>query len=103
MSDRPILIVQMDMAEDKEEEFNNWYTNKHIPEILQVKGFVSGKRYKAKKGSPKYLAVYEFESADVIKSAMKDEEFGKAGKDFSDNYLPHASNMSAITYIPIEK
>jgi heme-degrading monooxygenase HmoA len=102
MSDKPLLIVQMDMAEEKEEEFNKWYNEKHIPEILRVKGFVSGKRYKAAKGSPKYLAVYEFENAEVIKDAMKDEEFAKAGKDFQDNYQPHASNMSVMTYIPIE-
>ncbi len=101
MSERPILIVQMDMAEEKEDEFNEWYNNKHIPEIIQVKGFVSGKRYKAAKGSPKYLAVYEFENADVIKDAMKDEGFAKAGKDFQDNYQKHASNLSFMTYIPI--
>lgn len=102
MSERPILIVQMDMAEEKEDEFNEWYGKKHIPEILRVKGFVSGKRYRAVKGSPKYLAVYEFENADVIKDAMKDEEFVKAGKDFQDNYQKHASNLAFMTYIPIE-
>ena len=101
MSERPLLLVRMDMAEDKEEEFNHWYDTKHIPDILQVKGFVSGKRYKAQKGSPKYLAVYEFESADVIKTAMKDEKFQEAGKDFQDNFLPHADNLTATTYIPI--
>ncbi len=103
MSERPLLIVQMDMAAEKEDEFNEWYNNKHIPEILAVKGFVSGKRYKTLKGSPKYLAVYEFENAEVIKDAMKDEEFAKAGKDFQDNYQPHASNMAVYTYIPVEK
>lgn len=102
MGERPLLIVQMDMAPEKEEEFNKWYNKKHIPDILRIKGFVSGKRYVAAKGSPKYLAVYEFENAEVIKTAMKDEQFAVAGKDFQENFQPHASKLSAITYIPIE-
>ena len=36
--------------------------------FLKVPGVLSAKRYQALEGSPKYLAVYEIESADVVTS-----------------------------------
>jgi hypothetical protein len=29
----------------REDEFNRWYDDTHLPEMLQVPGFVAGRRY----------------------------------------------------------
>ena len=76
-----IFTVSMDVDADKEALFNEVYDTEHIPTILKVPGIVSAKRYKMEpltmiiggerktivmEGEPKYMAVYELESADVL-------------------------------------
>ena len=63
-----LLMVWCDVPADKEAEFNRWYNEEHIAERLSIPGFLSAARYEAVKGGPKHLAVYELESADVMKS-----------------------------------
>jgi len=57
----------------KEDEFNAWYDQHHVPDVINVPGFVSGQRFKiadsqlggeASKAF-KYLAVYEIETEDI--------------------------------------
>ena len=52
----------------KEEEFNKWYDEIHVPDVLETPGFISGTRYvrtRSLEGIPKYLALYEIETADI--------------------------------------
>ena len=63
-----LLMVYCDVPADKEPDFNRWYNEEHLAERLSVPGFLSAARYEAVKGGPKHLAVYELESADVMKS-----------------------------------
>jgi len=66
---RAIYLVYTDLVDDRqEEEFNAWYSTRHIPQLLGIPGFLDAARYIAVRGGPKYLAVYELESADVIHS-----------------------------------
>ncbi len=60
-------------VEGKEAEFNEWYDKHHVPDVINVPGFVSGQRFKladsqfggeASKAF-KYLAVYEIETDDI--------------------------------------
>jgi antibiotic biosynthesis monooxygenase (ABM) superfamily enzyme len=64
-----IFLVYTDIDPKHEEEFNAWYNTEHLPDLLSLPGFLDGARYVAEKGGPKYLAVYEFTSADVLQSA----------------------------------
>src|SRR5262245_46766005 len=63
-----LLAVWTDVAPEAEREFNQWYDTEHIPELLGVPGFVSGHRYQAVEGEPKYLALYELTEVAVLKS-----------------------------------
>jgi len=66
---RGIFLVYTDVDPKYEEEFNAWYNTEHLPDLLRLPGFLEAARYVAYKGGPKYLAVYELESADALKSA----------------------------------
>jgi hypothetical protein len=53
----------------REDEFNRWYDDTHLPEMLQVPGFVAGRRY-ALTGVGAgdrswFLAIYEIETEDL--------------------------------------
>jgi hypothetical protein len=64
-----IFLVYTDVDPKYEEEFNAWYNTEHLPDLLRLPGFLEAARYVAYKGGPKYLAVYELESAEALKSA----------------------------------
>src|SRR5436189_924 len=63
-----LLAVWTDIAPEVEREFNDWYNTEHIPQLLGVPGFLSGRRYLAVEGEPKYLALYDLNDARIPKS-----------------------------------
>lgn len=63
-----LLAVWTDIAPEMESEFNEWYNTEHIPQLLGVPGFLSGRRYLSVEGEPKYLALYELADENVLKS-----------------------------------
>ena len=66
---RAIVLVYTDLADDRHtEEFNTLYDTRHLPQLMTIPGILDAARYVAVKGGPKYLAVYELENADVIRS-----------------------------------
>lgn len=61
-----LLLVMIDVDPAYEEDFNRWYDEEHLPERLQCDGFLSARRYLSVEGEPKYLAIYELESPEVL-------------------------------------
>jgi hypothetical protein len=71
MSKRAVLLVSTNPASEAQtDEYNAWYTDVHIPQIVErVPGFVGCTRYVLHDSSPvrpdqRYLAVYEIEADD---------------------------------------
>ena len=66
---RAMFMVLTDLSDPTyEEEFNAWYDTEHLPELLALPGVLNGARYVAVKGGPKYLAMYELESVEAMKT-----------------------------------
>ena len=63
-----MFMVMVDVPADKEEEFNHWYNEEHLAELLAVPGVLNAARYEAIRSGPKHLAFYELENADVVRS-----------------------------------
>lgn len=61
-----LLLVMIDIDPEHEEEFNRWYDEEHLPERVGCEGFLSGRRFVSVEGEPKYLALYELESPEVL-------------------------------------
>ncbi len=68
-----IYIVQMDIPAEHEAEFNRIYDEEHVPTILKVPGCTACTRYRLERSAtetmPKYVAIYELDSADVMNTA----------------------------------
>ena len=70
---RHILLVLSNAAGGRDNEFDDWYTNVHLRDVLAVDGFVAAQRFRLadaqlQPGLPaphRYLAVYEIEADDV--------------------------------------
>ena len=59
-------MVFADIPADKEDEFNRWYDEEHIGDILALPGVLNAARYVAVSGGPKYLTCYELETPDAM-------------------------------------
>ena len=62
------LLVLMQPPPTLEEEFNAWYDTEHIAERRAVPGFETALRYVCIDGAPRYLALYDMASPDVLNS-----------------------------------
>lgn len=67
------FVVLTNPVEGKEDEYNQWYNQHHIPDVISVPGFVSGHRFRLAdtqfggeaSRAFKYLALYEIETDDL--------------------------------------
>jgi hypothetical protein len=74
MSHEYTLIVSSGPAEGREDEYNDWYDNIHLPEFVALPGVISGRRFKVvADGKPTYSAIYELaEDPDKVMGAMSE-------------------------------
>lgn len=94
------FLVLSNAVDGKDAEFNEWYTNRHIPDVLDVPGFVAGQRFRltdAQRGKPpyahRYLALYEIETNDLQKTldalaARSGTEAMVMSEAFAPDYVP---------------
>jgi hypothetical protein len=65
------LIVLTNPVEGREDEYNDWYSDRHLDDVLAVKGFRAAQRFEFRPGklsgdAPfRYLAIYEAEGTTV--------------------------------------
>ena len=66
------FVVLTNATAGKETEFNQWYNEQHIPDVLNVPGFVAAQRFRLadaqmtdKAPAHRYLALYEIETDDL--------------------------------------
>lgn len=64
-----LLLVQANIAPEHEDHFNSWYYH-HMPKLLEIPGWLWGRRYLNVKGSTKYLALYAVETMDQLVRVM---------------------------------
>ena len=79
-----LFIVKATITKDKEEAFNRWYNEEHIPQFLQFKGAVSARRYKAIVGEDKYqyMAVYELKDEATFRRLMESDHMKTLKADY---------------------
>ncbi len=76
------LLVLTNPKDGRDQEFNDWYTNQHLADVVTVPGFVSAQRFKladplGSTHNHRYLAIYEIESDDP--KGVMDELLRRSG------------------------
>jgi hypothetical protein len=66
---KQILVVVSNSTPGQDDEYNRWYTEQHLDDVLRVPGVVAAQRFKvafdgAKSLLGPYLAIYEIETDD---------------------------------------
>ncbi len=68
---KTVFVVMTNPVEGKDKEYNDWYSNVHLKEVVAIKGFKSAQRFKLTEAQQldnqpyKYMAIYEVENEDV--------------------------------------
>ncbi len=67
---KTIMVVMMEVPPEHDAEFNRWYNDEHLPERLEIPGYVSARRFKLEEGNGvlKYLCIWELEDPSPLKS-----------------------------------
>lgn len=79
-----INVVTVDIDPEHAAEFNRWYSEVHVPEILACPGWAAGRRYECLDGEPRFLAIYDLE--DDIRPFSSAQWASAVGWD---DYLEH--------------
>jgi hypothetical protein len=66
-----LLVASMTPEPGAEAEFNDWYDNEHLPNLLAVPGVLSGRRFRATdtESERRYLSLYHLQNVTVSRSA----------------------------------
>lgn len=96
-----LLLVMMDIDPEYEAEFNRWYEDEHVPERMSIPGFLNARRYRAIEGEPKYLALYELESPDVLESESYRYWYGEGRTEWTKRILAKSSHFLRNVYVEI--
>jgi hypothetical protein len=62
-----LLLNAMNIAPEREAEFNEWYDKEHIPALSAVPGVLCARRFRGT-GERKYVALYHLATPDVQES-----------------------------------
>ena len=97
-------------VEGKEAEFNEWYDKHHVPDVINVPGFVSGQRFKlaecqfggeASKAYG-YLALYEIETDDIA-STIKELKARGGTADITPSDAIDGKRVATYMFTPIKE
>ena len=84
------MIVAMFDVLDGEyiEEFNDWYSRKHVLDFLKAPGLISGRRFywKRKNGYIRFLALYEHNGKCSLQETLESNEARAAVQDFEEQW-----------------
>ncbi len=71
-----VLVVTMEVDPEDEAEFNKWYNEQHLPERMEIPGYVSARRFKLEEGEGAltYLCIWELEDGSPLQSQMYKEQ-----------------------------
>jgi len=97
-----LFVVKATIPKEREEEFNRWYNEEHVPQFLQFNGAVSARRYKAILGEDKYqyMAVYELRDEATFRRLMESDHF-KALRQEYDAKFGTVSERARFAYVQV--
>ena len=86
MPQKHVFMVLTNPVEGGDEVYNDWYTNRHIADVLTIPGVVAAQRFKLsdkqRMAAPhpwQYLAIYEIETDDLdtVITALRERSGGE--------------------------
>ncbi len=96
-TDNWLLLVRAEVDPSVESEWNQWYDEVHLPEILKCPGFKTGRRFRSVDHGPRaYLTVYELDRPDAVETIefKQARGWGKFGDQVTSSVAPYEQRIS---------
>jgi len=100
---RGLLLFMTDIDPKLEDEFHRWYEEEHVPERMAIPGFITARRFRALEGGPKYLALYDLDSPDVLQSAAYRHIIGAGKSPWTQRMEANFTNARRNVYVAISE
>ena len=94
-----LFVVKATITKEREEAFNRWYNDEHVPQFLQFPGAVSARRYRAIDGEDRYryMAVYELRDEATYRRLMDSEHMKTLRAEYDAHFGP-VSDRARLAY-----
>ena len=98
MSTPILLLVKTVISNQYAQEFNEWYHDIHIPDVVKVSGCTQARRFKAIESEDKfiYMAAYEFADKEIYNRYQQNEERKRLLADFAEKYGDKAEVKKSV-------
>lgn len=103
-----VMVVMTNPVEGRDGDYNDWYDNRHLEDVLRIPGIVSAQRFHlapAQRYDPPhpfaYLALYTIETDDI--AAVLDELKARSGTALMPISEAMASKRMAYVFEPFGK
>jgi hypothetical protein len=98
-----LLLMMTDIDPANEADFNRWYEEEHLDERMAIPGFINARRFTALEGGPKYLALYDLESPEVLQSAPYRHIVGAGKSAWTERLSKEFINFRRNVYVQISE
>ena len=90
-----LFVVKATITKDREEAFNRWYNDEHVPQV-------SARRYKALEGKEKfqYMAVYELQDEATYRRLMASDHMKLLRSEY-DAHFGGVSDRARFAYTQV--
>ncbi|MBI1885205.1 MAG: hypothetical protein HYS09_02650 [Chloroflexi bacterium] len=94
---RPYLVVRARIDPSIMEEFERWYQEVHLPNVMKIPGIQKAFRSNCSRQGINWATIYEFQDDSVVQEAFASAEAAQARQDW-ERWLPHVSELSVEVY-----
>jgi hypothetical protein len=98
-----LLLMMTDIDAADEADFNRWYEEEHLAERMAIPGFINARRFTALEGGPKYLALYDLESPEVLQSPAYRHIVGDGTSAWTRRLQPKFKNFRRNVYVGLSE
>lgn len=103
--EKHLLVSLSNPVEGRDADYNDWFDNHHLPELLDIPGFVAAQRFtlsETQRAAPpypfRYMAIYEIETDDLAKTIG---EIGARQKDMTKTDTSDLSRRALLVVRPL--
>ncbi|ALJ21965.1 DUF4286 family protein [Microbacterium sp. No. 7] len=97
---REVLIAFVNAVEGKEDEFNDWYSGTHIPEILRLPQFAGAQRYEVA-DAPSPVAPFRYATVYEVSGSAVDARNALFGGDFTPTTAQDGTQLIVAALTPL--
>jgi hypothetical protein len=109
--DRTLQLAYSNPKPGREDEYNAWYDNEHLPDVVGIPGYVSGRRYRLSDyqrphlpaSRHRYLTIYEIEGdlGEIFAAREAAMRTSTVRETSSDSVNPDYQGYTGYLWVPM--